>query len=394
MCRIVHRYILKELCVIFGLSLTTFTFILLVTKLFALTDLVVNKRISPDIIALLIAYTIPYFFVFTFPMSTLLAVLMTFLRLSHDNEITAMKAAGINLYQLLPPVLILSISAYLIDSFIAIHLLPKGNRAFNDLVYRIAKERAYIGIKPRIFNDDFKDIVLYVNKIDPSGKVLEGVFISDQRDPAFSSTIIAKKGVILTDKENKVLVLRVFQGTIHHDSEDLSTSSTTYFKTYDLVLNLEQLGQKRRTGEIGESEMDISELWAKIRSRKNHDVKYNLMLMELHKKFSIPFACLVLGLIGVPLGIQTRASGPHAGVSLGLIIFLLYYILISAASSLGESGLYPPVIGMWLPNILLGILAVFMLKKTAEETEIRLINYFNLLLHFIRRRLRSLFRYR
>lgn len=379
---------------IFGLSLTTFTFILLVTKLFALTDLVVNKRISPDIIALLIAYTIPYFFVFTFPMSTLLAVLMTFLRLSHDNEITAMKAAGINLYQLLPPVLILSISAYLIDSFIAIHLLPKGNRAFNDLVYRIAKERAYIGIKPRIFNDDFKDIVLYVNKIDPSGKVLEGVFISDQRDPAFSSTIIAKKGVILTDKENKVLVLRVFQGTIHHDSEDLSTSSTTYFKTYDLVLNLEQLGQKRRTGEIGESEMDISELWAKIRSRKNHDVKYNLMLMELHKKFSIPFACLVLGLIGVPLGIQTRASGPHAGVSLGLIIFLLYYILISAASSLGESGLYPPVIGMWLPNILLGILAVFMLKKTAEETEIRLINYFNLLLHFIRRRLRSLFRYR
>jgi len=380
--------------VIFGLSLTTFTFILLVTKLFALTDLVVNKRISPDIIALLIAYTIPYFFVFTFPMSTLLAVLMTFLRLSHDNEITAMKAAGINLYQLLPPVLILSISAYLIDSFIAIHLLPKGNRAFNDLVYRIAKERAYIGIKPRIFNDDFKDIVLYVNKIDPSGKVLEGVFISDQRDPAFSSTIIAKKGVILTDKENKVLVLRVFQGTIHHDSEDLSTSSTTYFKTYDLVLNLEQLGQKRRTGEIGESEMDISELWAKIRSRKNHDVKYNLMLMELHKKFSIPFACLVLGLIGVPLGIQTRASGPHAGVSLGLIIFLLYYILISAASSLGESGLYPPVIGMWLPNILLGILAVFMLKKTAEETEIRLINYFNLLLHFIRRRLRSLFRYR
>ncbi len=377
MPRILHRYILKELFQFFAVSLITFTFILLVTKVFTFTDLIINKGVAPSAIGLLILYTLPYSFVFTLPISTLLAVLLTFLRLSHDNEMTAIKASGISLYQILPPVFVLSVFAYICASYMAIYAMPMGKRAFNELVYSVARERAYAGIKPRYFNDDFKNMVLYANEVDVSGKLLRDIFISDKRDPRLSNTIIAKNGVIVSDPEKKRLALKLIDGTIHYDTQDMTGSDTIWFSTYELALDVQQLAIKENGSGIGKREMSVSQLIAKLKSFETRDMQYNLYLMELHKKFALPLSCIILGLIAVPLGMQTKISGSSGGVSFGLGIFLFYYILFATGRSFGESGAYPPALGMWIPNIIIGALTIFTMRKAVREEPIRLLSFFN-----------------
>ena len=389
MSRILYRYILKELFQFFAISLVTFTFILLVTKVFTFTDLIINKGIAPSAIGLLILYTLPYFFVFTLPISTLLGVLLTFLRLSHDNEIVAIKASGISLYQILPPVFVLSVFTYICTSYVAIYAMPKGKRAFNELVYSVARERAYVGIKPRYFNDDFKDIVLYATEVDVSGKLLQDIFISDKRNPRISNTIVAKKGVIVSDLKKKTLVLKLIDGSIHYDNQDMTGSDTIWFSTYELSLDLQQLGGTEKRNGVGKQEMSLSELIAKLKSFKNKDMQYNLYLMELHKKFAIPLSCIIFGLIAVPLGIQTKISPSSGGVLFGLGIFLFYYILFATGRSFGESGAYPPALGTWAPNIFLGALTIFIMRKAAKEEPIKLLTLFNRLSERLRQLVRS-----
>jgi lipopolysaccharide export system permease protein len=364
---ILHRYIAKELFQFFLISLVTFTFILLVTKVFTFADLIINKGVRPSAIGLLILYTLPYSFMFTLPVSTLLAVLLTFMRLSHDNEMTAIKASGISVYQVLPPVLVLSVFAYLCASYMTIFAMPKATRAFNDLVYSVAREKAYTAIKPRYFNGDFSDIVLYANEVDVSGKYLNNIFISDKRNPQLSNTIIARKGIILSDPEKKKLALRLTDGSIHYESQDMTSSDTIWFSTYELSLDLQQLEKKQKQAGIAKREMSVSQLIAELRSRKSKDMTYNLYAMELHRKFAIPLSCILLGIIAVPLGIRTRVSSSSGGVSIGLVLFLLYYVLFAAAKSFGESGSYPPALGMWIPNIVFAALTIFMLRKAVSE---------------------------
>ncbi|MDO9112085.1 MAG: LptF/LptG family permease, partial [Desulfatirhabdiaceae bacterium] len=95
--------------------------------------------------------------------------------------------------------------------------------------------------------------------------------------------------------------------------------------------------------------------------------KYYLTLMEFHKKFSLPFACIALGLLAVPLGIQSRSSRRYFGISLGIFFFLIYYMLLSAGWVFGEAGIYPPLLGMWFPNLVTAVAGILMLYRANLE---------------------------
>ncbi|MBF0495510.1 MAG: LptF/LptG family permease [Deltaproteobacteria bacterium] len=139
MKKTIHFYIIKEILTPLWVSLVVFTFVLLLSRVMSMAEMIFSRGIQLRQVGGLIASILPYFFVFTLPMSTLLAVLLAFLRLSHDNEITAMKTAGISLYQLMPPVLVIGVITYLITSFLAIFALPWGNKNFKDILYEIAR---------------------------------------------------------------------------------------------------------------------------------------------------------------------------------------------------------------------------------------------------------------
>ncbi len=365
--KIIHRYIFREMVVPFLLSLVVLTFIFLISRILQLTELMVNRGVSLlDIIKLFIFAT-PYFFVFTIPMAVLFAITLAFIRLSADNEITALKAAGVSLYQILPPVLALVACAFGFTMFVSTYLLPRGNAALTNHLFAMASSRAEVVIRERIFIDEFSDMVLYVESVDPKSRQFHRVFVADQRDQQTSTVILARRGALLRDQEQKILVLRLYQGVIDRLSAGRQLTETINFATYDLRIDVKHLSSQRQSQERHREELKMDELWRKLDELPRGTVQYYLYFMVFHERLSIPFACIFLGLLGVPLGIQSRVRRASSGLILAVGAFLSYYLLYMAAKGLGETGLYPPLLGLWLPNIIFGLLTLYLIVQTVRE---------------------------
>lgn len=379
--RIIHRYLFREMLGPFFVSLGVFTFVLLLAKIMELTDLVVTRGVGLGVVGRLLLYTMPYLFVFTLPMATLLGVLLAFLRLSTDNEITALKAAGVGLMQLVPPVAALAMLAWGLTSGLAIWALPWGNHQFENMIFTVAQSKADLALKERTFLDNFPGLVIYINRLPGAGQ-MQDVFIVDERDPSRSYTVVAKHGRIYPVSGNKVVV-RLFDGTIHGVGSGLRTAQTAHFETYDVTMDAPGYGGGQRTSKH-EKEMMLDELLAEMGKEQKGSKRYYLLDMELQKKFTLPFSCLVMALIGLPLGTHSR-SGRSWGVAVALVVFFSYYLMLSAAWSFGVSGSYPPQIGMWVPNVIFGLLGLVMLNRELKEAPIPFLDGLNKLPAFIGR---------
>jgi lipopolysaccharide export system permease protein len=357
----------------FFTSLGVFTFVLLIAKIMELTDLVVTKGVGLDIVLQLLLYTLPYFFVFTIPMATLLGVLLAFLRLSSDNEITALKAAGVGLSQLLPPVAVLALLAWGLCSSLAVWALPWGNNKFENLVFQVARAKTDLALRERVFLDTFSGLVIYINRLPGEGN-LQDVFIVDERDQSRVHTIVAKRGRLYPVVEGKVL-LRLYDGTLHSVGGGLNSAQTATFQTYDVRMDAPAGMVAARTSKH-EKEMFVEEILEEMDKFAPGSKPFNLLDMELQKKFTLPFSCLVMALIGLPLGTHTR-SGRSWGVAVALVVFFSYYLMLSAAWSYGVSGAYPPRIGMWVPNLIFGLFGILMFNRELKETPIPFLDSLN-----------------
>ena len=386
---IINRYIMREMVPPFLITLIFFSFVFLMTQILEITRLVVNFNISIISIGLMLAYSMPFFLSFIIPMSVMMAVLLTFLRLSSDNEITALKAGGISIYRLLPPVLIFGLIASLLTGFMTIFGLPQGRLALKRLVYDVAVSNLDIGLKARTFNDSFKGVMLYVNRIDQRSKELQDIFIEDQRSQGVVTTVVAPRGRLFSDPEALAFQLRLSDGTINQVDLQNRSAHAIRFDTYEVNLDLSRTVTPEDDGPKDEEEMGLGELRDYLRTRTQKDARYYLALMEWHKKFSLPAACLALGILAVPLGIKSQASRKSFGVGLGLVFFLLYYILLSVGWVFGEAGVYPPFIGMWLPNVVMGGIGVFLLVRTVRERPVVPESLRRLISRKARRRLKS-----
>lgn len=363
---IVNRYIFAQMIPPFVINLLFFTFVFLLTRILNITKMIVNYKVGLMTVIRMIIYTIPYFLEFVIPISVMITVLLTFLRLSGDNEITALKSSGVSLYQILPPVFMFSVIGCLMTGIIAIYGIPWGKASLRNLIFEAAASHVEIGIKERTFNDHFKGVMLYVNKVDLKHRKLIDIFIEDRRHKQTVITIVAPEGRLYSDPE-KAFHIKLFNGMINQVNIRDQAVNTIHFDVYDMKLDVQKVLGSRKPGVKDEDEMSLSELLDAIKSASEKDDRYYLMLMEFHQKFSIPLACLVLGLLAVPLGVESKNVHKSVGLSLGLIFFLMYYFLLATGRVFGESGIYPPMLGMWVPNIVLGIIAVFFLVRTANE---------------------------
>jgi lipopolysaccharide export system permease protein len=369
---IVNRYIFRELFSPFALSLTILTFIFLMTKILEITNLIVNYQIGIGTVALMLLFSMPFFLIFTIPMSVMISVLLTFLRMSSDNEIVALKAGGQSTYALVPPVLLFCLAGAAATCVTSVYGLPRGRMAFKNLAYALAMSNVNVGLRARTFNDRFDGVVLYVNRIDVQTRELIDVFIEDQRTPGAITTVVAPRGKIFSDPGKMVFRLRLFDGSVHQVDLQGRAGHSIRFETYDVRLDIKQVITAARGGPKDEEEMSLAELRAYLDQATVRNDQYYLTLMEFHKKFSIPFSCIALGLLALPLGIQSRSAKRSYGVILSLVFFLGYYIMLSAGWVFGEAGVYPPVIGMWVPNVVTGGLGLFLLRRTARERPLHL----------------------
>ena len=367
---IINRYIFKKLFPPFLICIAFFTFIFLMAEMLKITDLVVNYGIGITVILKILFYTTPYFLMYVIPMATMMAVLLTFLRLSGDNEIVALKAGGVSLYRLLPPVLTFCLIGSLLSFFMAAYGFPKGRHAIKTLTFEVISSNLDIGLKERTFNDSFNGIMLYINQIDVQNRTLIDVFIEDKRNENIVSTVIAPRGRLFSEPDNLVFHLRLYDGVINQVGLDSHSVHSVSFDSYDIRLDMKKAAAVG--AQKGHKEMGISELRHLLKGLPDKNEYYYKVMMVLQKKFSIPTACFALGILAVPLGIQSRRTKRSSGLVLGLAFFLLYYILLSLGIVFGETGAYPPVLAMWMPNLVIGMLGIFFLVKTANERPIHI----------------------
>jgi len=366
--RTINRYILREISVPFALGLAVFTLILLIARILKLVEMVVNRGVPAFEVLKLFSYILPGFLEVTVPMAVLLAVLVAFGRLSSDSEITALKTSGVSLYQLLQPVALFAAAIYVVALLVSMYARPWGNTHLRRGLYEIAKSRASAGIKEKVFSDDFAGLVLYVEHVEPPGNMLRGVLISDARDAVQRNTIFAKVGILVPNEPLHLLTLRLLDGSVHTLDQKDQSYHRTDFTTYDITLDLNTALTNLHARERDPSEMTLQELLAAMEAKRQAGTPAFGEAVELQRKFSIPFACLAFAAIGIPLGIQPTRSVRSRGFSLSLVVIFAYYILLTLGESLGARGVWPAAVAMWLPNVLLTLLAAILLVRAARES--------------------------
>ena len=366
--KIIDRYILREIAGPFFMSLGIMTFVLLLGKILQLMDLMVNKGVTVLAIASLIFYLMPYFLLFTIPISLLLAILTGLGRLSADNEITVLKGAGLSLYRLLYPLALASGLAFLITLSLSLFFVPASNYATRNLIYNVVRQNASVGIKEKIFNDNFKGLLLYTNHIPAHGKFMEGVIISDNRISREPNTIFADKAYLISDPESLLVSLRLEGGSTHIIDMKRKSYSKMDFSSYDINLDLEsslvEINQKTAKNS---TEMTAAELMAKIEAPGGDEAAKRELGVELNKKFTMPLTCLIFGLLGLPIGIKVKKSAKAWGFTMGLIIVLLYYLSQLCGTALTETGKISVWLGLWFPNFLFTSAGLYLLLTAARE---------------------------
>ncbi len=370
----INHYILRE---IFGpavLSLLIFTFVLLMGRIPRLTELVINKGVPLVEIVKLFGFMLPTFLTITVPLSFLLAILLAFGRLSADSEYVALKASGISLYSLLKPVIILALLFAVLTGIMTNYIEPACKGAFRSKLFSIASSAGTLEILPGEFNDRFDGLVLLAQGVDEQRGTLQDIFISDEREGELPATIVAQQGQVISNADQLTLTLRLKNGTIHRSTQNQQqTYQIIRFATYDVALDIGgQLSNKKRR--ISRSELSWGKLQEALKNAGSERSRLRLAV-ELHERIVIAFAPLVLVLVGAPLGLQSQRSGKGAGFSLALVVFLVYYVLLSLASTIAEKGLLPAGIILWLPNVCSLIIGIFFLHRTAKEKPVQLFTY-------------------
>lgn len=365
-----YRYISREILSPLLLGLVTFTIVLLMGRMLKLADMVVSKGVPLGELLLLIAYLLPNFAMITIPMAMLLAVLLAFSRLSADSEIVAIKASGISLYRLLPPVMTIAAAAYAVTTVVSLYALPLGNVAFRKLIYHVIEGRLNLNLKEQVFNSAIPGLVIYIDRNDEKSGKFSGVMIQDERNPKEISTIFADSGTLDSDENSKKLRLHLFDGSIHQ-----STSGEKYrrleFKEYDLSVDL---SKSIKSFQKKEQDMTLSEIRSNL-ARGGVAKKLDIdMRLELHRRFALPFACIIFAIVAMPLGIQNRRSGKAAGFTFSIAAILAYYIVQSVGRTLGEKELLHPALAIWLPNIIFLIGGLLLFRQAAREQRLETID--------------------
>ena len=367
--RILSLYIIREISSLFLLGIVLFTLVLLMGRLIKLTELVVSRGVPFADVSKMILYLIPSFLTYTIPMAFLLAVLLAFGRLSADNEIIVIKASGISLFQVMPPVLFCALVAALFAFGVSSIGAPWGNSAFRELSLQVLTKNIAATIREKTFWDDIPGVVMYTDHYEEKNKQLTGVVIHDGRNQVRPMTIFARDGVISGASGSNALLLSLQNGSIHMAGKD-GLYRLVYFGEYSMTV-----GDKENSTPQARNESDI---WLTDLIRQMNDPALPAALrlrhrIEFHSRITFPCASFVFAILAVPLGIQNRRSGKSGGFAISVLIILSYYVMMSVAKSFPERGLLPSSIALWLPNLVfLGIGLYFLRMASLEKSLPRL----------------------
>lgn len=363
---LLQRHIFKEILSLFLLGVGVLLTLVIISRAVQMREILLGLDMSITDTLLLFLYMTPMFLMLVIPIACMLSVFLTFLRMSTDRELIALRAGGVNIYQMLPAPLVFSTLCMLLTLWVSLFCVSWGMGYFRSTIMDIANTRARIVVQPGVFNNEFPGLVLFARQVDPISGGMFQVLVDDRSHSERHLSILAPDGRIDTDQERAELIFRLRDGKIY--TTDKRGTSVLGFDEYLVRLPLATIFKSLDMGQIRPREMSWDTLKNITRAEAlKRDVNYaNKIEVERHKRWAYPFACLALGLFVLPLASAFEGLHRQTGMILALAMFFIYYSLMSLGFSTGEAGTIPPYIGLWAPNalfLLLGIVGIYLTNR-------------------------------
>ena len=355
--RILSRYILDEILSHTLIGLALFTFILFMPNLGQILETVVRNSSPLTSVLQIFLFMLPNTFKVTIPMSVLVGVLLGLSRLAADSEIIAMRASGLGIGYFVRVASIVAVAGTLLGLLNSLFIAPRANQAILEMQQELETSQASYQIQPRVFYEDFRNFVLYVQDVRAGTGAANWrqVFMADVNDPTTPIVTTAASATVVSDS-TQVLLMRLRNGA-RHEADNVSTFATT-----DMPLRLSAQSDVH----LGRLDTAIYAMPTRTLLERVRGPDSQRFLLELHSRFSYPAACIVLMLVGVPLGVVSRRGGKSSGFVFTLLLVIFYYILSYTGISLGRQDKLPPFLAVWLANFLFAAAGTFLLWQMAS----------------------------
>ncbi|MPY88171.1 MAG: LptF/LptG family permease [Luteitalea sp.] len=384
MLRILDRYLIREATAPTLLAVLIFTFVLEVPIILRDLEPLLTAGISWGLAGRILLLLLPQALAITVPMALMVGLLVALGRFSADRESVAIQACGISLYRLLRPVGLLAIAATLVSGYVMIEALPKANIAYLDILTRIVANDAQRRIRPRVFFEDFPNMVLYARDVQPGSAGWQGLVVADSRNNQKPQIITAERGRLVVDREARRVDLALEQGVVHRLEDRYYVDA---FQTRTVSLDPRTIFSNSGVAR-NENSMTIAELRELASLHVKEGLSPHNLIMAIHQKFSLPVAALVFALLALGLGVTDRKDAKQNSFVIGLGVFFAYYLLMYLGRALARGGQIPPELAMWIPNIVLGLAGIVLLgfRVRGKElgAEIRLLTVGTLARRFAR----------
>lgn len=362
--RILTRYILGEVLSHTLIGCALFTFILFMPQLPRILEVVVRNSSTFTNVMEIFLFTLPNLFRVTIPMAVLVGILLGLSRLAADSEIIAMRASGLGIGYFVRVASIVAVAGTLIGLVNAVYIAPRANQAILDMQRDLETSQASYEIQPRVFYEDFRNRVLYVQDVrgGTGAANWRQVFMADVSDPTTPLITTAASATVVNDSPQELL-MRLRDGSEHESSAGQSQQyNISTFTSTDLPLTLSQQSNVH----LGRMDTAIYALPMAALEKRTHGPDAKRFLIELHTRFAYPSACLVLMLVGVPLGVVSRRGGKSSGIVFTILLVLLYYVLSYTGIALSKQDKLPPSLGVWMANLLFAGAGIFLLWQMAS----------------------------
>ena len=428
------KYILKEHLTPFFGALGVLLFILLANFVIKSIDKFLGKGLGIGILLEYLFLNLAWILALAVPMAVLVATLMAFGRLASDNEIVALRSAGVNTWRLMRPALGFSIVIALIMIYFNNEILPHMNHKARSLSADISRKRPDLDFDAGYFIESIPNYTIFINE--RKGDDFYGVEIFNDIDNNIQRTILANHGTVESIDDG--IIMHLDNGEIHENMEKNNEYTKIDFVKYDVVVPIDNLILNRKNLRTrGDREMTykmisekVSSLKEKLQKTKNkmdkrlnsegnlnilkihsknlielqlknyynevtdslkkfnnktllksfdrkfknlsrgvandlrlitsYENSINRYMVELHKKFSIPFACIIFVLVGAPLGIMTRKGNFAISASISLAFFIIYWTFLISGEELADRGIISPFISMWMANAIIGTFGIYL----------------------------------
>ena len=348
-------------------------FLIVIGKVLQLRELFLGLDVGMLEMFKLFGYLIPAVLLMIIPIATMLSVFLTFLRMSSDRELVALKASGVSLYQLLPAPILFGLLCTALSLWVSMVGIAWGMENFRSSILELAQTRAKVVLQPGIFNKSIPNLMVYSRSSNIASGELEHVLVQDTSQEENGITIIAPTGRIVSDTDEGEIRFLLYNGKIYRQNKN--EISVLGFGEYVVRLSLSQLVKGVRLGKLRPSGMSYKQLKAIEKDPSLAESKSFIYktAVEIPKRWAMPFGCLVLGLFAMPLACAFEGMRQQMGIVMALGNFLIYYSLLSVGTKAGEAGgALSPSITLWIPNVVFGILAIIGLYFTAKERSLNL----------------------